>query len=249
VVIPLRCATGHCIRQEETESDLSIQEGVLQTLEEIAAEERSVKALPGDVLVFLVGEREIRGNGALAQKSPATPTPKSCRCMPASGRRIKTGYFRRMPAGGSFSRPMWRKPRSLCQASVTSSIPAKFVSAVTPIVPKCSACRWNPFRKPAPISAKDVVAGYPQGFAIGFTVKKIFTACGIYRSGNTANQSGGGHSAMLVLKLGDIEQFPFMQPPERGYINDGYKLLEELGAVTEDKKVTVVGRQLARFSG
>lgn len=52
---------------------------------------------------------------------------------------------------------------------------------------------------------------------------------------------------MLVLKLGDIDRFPFMQPPERAYINDGYKLLEELGAVTDKRQLTSVGRQLARF--
>jgi ATP-dependent helicase HrpA len=52
---------------------------------------------------------------------------------------------------------------------------------------------------------------------------------------------------MLSLKLGDIQQFPFIQPPDRRYINDGMKLLFELGAVTTQQKLTAIGRQLAKL--
>ncbi|MFK7974834.1 MAG: ATP-dependent RNA helicase HrpA, partial [Halioglobus sp.] len=52
---------------------------------------------------------------------------------------------------------------------------------------------------------------------------------------------------MLTLRLGDIGQFPFIDPPDPRMVRDGYKLLEELGAVTSDGKLTGVGKQLARL--
>lgn len=52
---------------------------------------------------------------------------------------------------------------------------------------------------------------------------------------------------MLSLGLGDIEQFPFLDPPEGRMVRDGFKLLEELGAVTDKGKLTQTGRQLARL--
>ncbi|MDF2181976.1 ATP-dependent RNA helicase HrpA [Neptuniibacter sp. CAU 1671] len=52
---------------------------------------------------------------------------------------------------------------------------------------------------------------------------------------------------MLALKLGDIKDFPFIDPPDNRFINDGYKLLQELGAVDEKRALTHTGRILARL--
>ncbi|EFM43397.1 ATP-dependent helicase HrpA [Corynebacterium accolens ATCC 49726] len=55
---------------------------------------------------------------------------------------------------------------------------------------------------------------------------------------------------MVSLKLGDIEQFPFLQPPEFKAIRDGLNLLHELGALQDkhDKPtLTETGRNLARI--
>ena len=52
---------------------------------------------------------------------------------------------------------------------------------------------------------------------------------------------------MLHLRLGNIEHFPFIEPPDGKMIRDGYKLLEELGAVDNKDQLTTVGRQLARL--
>lgn len=57
---------------------------------------------------------------------------------------------------------------------------------------------------------------------------------------------------MLGLGLGDISQFPFVQPPDSRNINDGVRLLEELEAVQASKhkgqtKLTKLGRDLARL--
>lgn len=52
---------------------------------------------------------------------------------------------------------------------------------------------------------------------------------------------------MKVLKLGHIEEFPFLDPPDNRYIKDGYKLLNELCALDHHHKLTKTGRQLARM--
>ncbi|MHA2789154.1 ATP-dependent RNA helicase HrpA [Corynebacterium sp. S7] len=54
---------------------------------------------------------------------------------------------------------------------------------------------------------------------------------------------------MISLRLGAIEDFPFIQPPEHKAIRDGLVLLNELGALqeTDEPQLTPIGRDLARI--
>ncbi len=52
---------------------------------------------------------------------------------------------------------------------------------------------------------------------------------------------------MKSLKIGDVEDFPFLEAPSPRMIADGYQLLAELGAVDDDNQLTDVGWQLAKF--
>jgi ATP-dependent helicase HrpA len=52
---------------------------------------------------------------------------------------------------------------------------------------------------------------------------------------------------MASLHLGDVSQFPFIQPPSRRFIQDGYLLLQELGAVNDQYELTTIGRDLAKL--
>ncbi|MEM8593579.1 MAG: ATP-dependent RNA helicase HrpA [Pseudomonadota bacterium] len=52
---------------------------------------------------------------------------------------------------------------------------------------------------------------------------------------------------MLNLRMGDINQFPFIDPPDPRVVNDGFKLLHELHAVNEHNKLTPLGRQLMQL--
>lgn len=49
------------------------------------------------------------------------------------------------------------------------------------------------------------------------------------------------------LKLGEIEDFPFLDPPRPDAIKDGYKTLFEIGALTEKNELTEIGTQLSRI--
>src|SRR5690606_23077971 len=52
---------------------------------------------------------------------------------------------------------------------------------------------------------------------------------------------------MLSLGLGDIERFPFLEPPDPRAIADGWQTLAELGAVDERRRITRTGRLMARM--
>jgi ATP-dependent helicase HrpA len=51
---------------------------------------------------------------------------------------------------------------------------------------------------------------------------------------------------MTALGLGDVAEFPFIDPPDRRNITAGVQLLEELGAL-RDKELTPLGRQLSQL--
>jgi ATP-dependent helicase HrpA len=52
---------------------------------------------------------------------------------------------------------------------------------------------------------------------------------------------------MMDLGLGRVEQFPFLDPPAAIMVSDGYRELEELGALTRGGALTPLGRQLVRL--
>ena len=52
---------------------------------------------------------------------------------------------------------------------------------------------------------------------------------------------------MKAFHLGDIETFPFVQPPTPAAIANGYALLQELGALDEQRALTRLGDDLARL--
>ncbi len=52
---------------------------------------------------------------------------------------------------------------------------------------------------------------------------------------------------MLSIGLGEIENFPFLEPPDPRAIADGWQQLTELGAIDADRKLTAIGKQMARL--
>jgi ATP-dependent helicase HrpA len=76
----------------------------------------------------------------------------------------------------------------------------------------------------------------------GFAERPRFTDPEILRS-----SLAGVILRMKSLGLGAVEEFPFVEPPPRKAIADGYALLAELGAVDDGGALTPVGRELARL--
>ncbi len=52
---------------------------------------------------------------------------------------------------------------------------------------------------------------------------------------------------MVALRLGRPDDFPFIDPPNRSAIRDGYRLLQELGAITAGNTLTPAGRIMAEL--
>ncbi|MFO3703661.1 ATP-dependent RNA helicase HrpA [Xanthomonas codiaei] len=52
---------------------------------------------------------------------------------------------------------------------------------------------------------------------------------------------------MLQLGLGRIKEFPFLEAPDERAVADGWQQLLELGAIDADRRLTAIGRQMARL--
>ena len=52
---------------------------------------------------------------------------------------------------------------------------------------------------------------------------------------------------MKAFKLGEIEDFPFINPPSSAAIRAGYDLLHELGSLNDTHELTPLGRELAKL--
>jgi ATP-dependent helicase HrpA len=52
---------------------------------------------------------------------------------------------------------------------------------------------------------------------------------------------------MAALRLGAVEDFPFLEAPSARAIHDGYQQLQELGAVDEQRQITPLGEEMARL--
>ncbi len=74
-----------------------------------------------------------------------------------------------------------------------------------------------------------------------FAARPAFTDPEIKRTG-----LAGVILRMKSLGLGEVARFDFLDPPESRAVTEGYRVLEELGAIDE-KRLTEVGTQLARF--
>jgi len=75
-----------------------------------------------------------------------------------------------------------------------------------------------------------------------FGARQAFTDPEIMRTG-----LAGVILRMKSLGLGDVEGFPFLDAPQSKAITEGYRVLEELGAIDDRRQLTPLGEQLARF--
>ena len=75
-----------------------------------------------------------------------------------------------------------------------------------------------------------------------FKARSEFTDPEIKRTG-----LAGTILRMKSVGLGDVDDFPFLDPPSSRSITEGYRVLEELGAIDAAKELTPLGRRLARF--
>ncbi len=212
---------------------------IIDAVDELVAEG------PGDILVFLAGEREIRDTqDALSERSlPGTEiVPLYSRLSaadqhkvfaPHTGRRI---VLATNVAETSLTVPGIRYVIDPGTARISRYSLRTKVQRL-PIEPVSQASARQRSGRCGRLGPGIAVRLYTEA---DFEARPEFTDPEILRT-NLASVL----LQMAALDLGDIEDFPFVDPPDRRAVADGLVLLEELGALDEHGKLTPTGRALA----
>ncbi|MFR0718100.1 ATP-dependent RNA helicase HrpA [Enterobacterales bacterium BD_CKDN230030183-1A_HGKHYDSX7] len=231
----------------QVEEDLTVDQAILATLDEIAHHERSNGKGPGDVLVFLPGEREIRDAAEILRKAQLRHTeilPLYARLSPAEQQRIFQPHTGRRVvlatnvAETSLTVPGIRYVIDTGTARISrysyrakvQRLPIEAVSQASANQRKGRCGRVEPGICVRLYSEED------------FNGRPAFTDPEILRTNLAAVIL-----QMLHLRLGAIDAFPLIEPPDGKAISDGFNLLQELSAVNRENQLTPLGRQLARL--
>lgn len=227
--------------------DLSIDQGILAALDEIAEHERSVGKRPGDVLVFLPGEREIREAAEVLRKANLRFTevlPLYARLTPAEQQKIFAPMAGRKivlatnVAETSLTVPGIRYVIDSGTARISRYSYRAKVQRL-PIEPVSQASANQRKGRCGRVEPGICIRLYSEEDFLG---RPEFTDPEILRTNLAAVIL-----QMLHLRLGSIEDFPFIEPPDGKAISDGFNLLQELSAVNRESQLTPIGRQLARL--
>jgi ATP-dependent helicase HrpA len=234
----------------EDEKALDLQQGILAAVDELVEIDRAKRnGGPGDILVFLPGEREIRETADLLRKAQLRDTeiiPLYARLSLAEQNRVFHG-------GRAAGR---RIVLSTNVAETSLTVPGiRYV--IDPGLARISRYSYRSKVQRLPVEAVSQASANQRAGRCGrvapgvcvrlyseedFLGRPEFTDAEIRRTNLAAVIL-----QMLQLKLGDVRDFPFVDPPDSRMVNDGYKLLEELGAVDSSRNLTPIGRQLARL--
>jgi ATP-dependent helicase HrpA len=237
--------------------DRDLIEGINDALDELAGE------APGDVLVFLSGENEIR-DAEDAIKGRNLPghevLPLYGRLSAADQHRV----FERSSMPGIRRRVVLAT--NVAETSLTVPGIKYVIDAGTARISRYSA-RAKVQRLPIePISqaSANQRSGRAGRTSPGIAIRLYSEADYARRPEYTDPEILRTNLAAVILQmvslgLGDIERFPFLQPPDSRGIKDGLDLLRELGALKTGKasdpftgsgtglQVTRIGRQLTQL--
>jgi len=237
------------VRSEDDEEDRTLQEGILQAVEEIEAIEREKRWQhgPRDVLIFLPGEREIRETADTLRRADLKGTevlPLYARLSNAEQNRVFQSHAgRRIVLSTNVAETSLTVPgiRYVIDPGLVRISRYSYRAKVQrlPIEPISQASADQRKGRCGRISEGVCIRLYDED---DYLSRPAFTEPEIQRT-NLASVI----LSMLSLKLGEIEAFPFVDAPDSRFIKDGFRLLFELGAVDEGNRLSELGRRLARL--
>ena len=219
-----------------------INEAIRDALVELGEADR------GDVLVFLPGERDIReaAEALSADRGvDADVLPLYARLPSAQQQRIfhPTGGRRRVILATNVAETSLTVPgiRHVIDTGLAriSRYSARSKVQRLPIEPISQASAAQRKGRCGRVAPGVCIRLYSEA---DFEKRPAFTEPEIQRT-NLA----GVILQMAALKLGDPEQFPFMDPPSGRMLRDGYQTLWELGALDAEGELTDVGWKLSRM--
>ena len=236
---PLKIVSGKDTDKETLED---LEDAILDAVDDLAR-------LPqgGDILIFLPGEREIRDTAeALRKHHPAGAEilPLYARLSAAEQERIfKPGGGRRIVLATNVAETSLTVPgiryvidpghARILRYSYRAKVERLLVENISQASANQRAGRCGR------VMSGVCVRLYSEE---DFASRPAYTDPEIRRSNLAAVIL-----RMKALGLADVENFPFIEPPDSRAIADGFKLLEELNAVDERGNLTPTGQHLAKL--
>jgi len=232
----------HPLGKNDREDDKDLDEAIVDAVAELWRERAG-----GDVLVFLPGEREIREVAEALRKNH----PKGAEILPLYARLSFEEQDRVFKSGGA---------RRIVLATNVAE-PSLTVPGIHYVVDTGLARinRYSYRNKVAQLQIEKIARASADqragrcgrvaaGVAIRLYAEDDYAARPQYTDPEIL-RSSLAHVIlrMKALRIGDVEDFPFLEAPTSRMIADGYQLLAELGAVDADKALTPVGWHLAKF--
>ena len=233
---------GEPVQRDQTEA-------ILEAVRELSTEG------PGDVLVFLPGEREIRDTAdafEALRNDRLEIVPLYSRLSAADQHKVFSSHpsiVRRVVLATNVAETSLTVPgiRYVVDTGVAriSRYSVRTKVQRLPIEPISQASANQRSGRCGRVSEGIAIRLYSEE---DFGARPEFTDPEILRT-NLASVI----LQMASLRLGDIARFPFVEPPDRRNVKAGTDLLEELGAVATEAasrpgvRLTAVGKRLARL--
>ncbi|MGH8578661.1 MAG: ATP-dependent RNA helicase HrpA [Gammaproteobacteria bacterium] len=227
------------VSEDEGEGDL--QQAIATAVDEVAQE------ASGDILIFLPGEREIRETTKTLRKHLPPDTDilsLFARLSSDDQDRVFQAHTRRRIilatniAETSLTVPGIRFVIDTGLARIKRYNPRRKVQRL-PVEPISQASAEQRKGRCGRVAAGVCIRLYSED---DFAQRPPFTDPEIRRA-----SLASVILRLKYLKFQDIEAFPFIDPPEERYIKDGYQLLQELMALSEERALTPIGILLARL--
>ncbi len=231
---------------EEADDEEELEDAIVAAAEDLWREG------PGDILVFLPGEREIRETAELLQKSLARrPYAAAVEILPLYAR-LSVPEQQRVFAPSHGRRVVLAT--NVAETSLTVPGIRYVIDAGLARVKRYSLRNKTTLLQIEKISqaAASQRAGRCGRVAEGICVRLYdeddFAARPKYTEPEILRSSlAAVILRMEALGLGVVDSFPFLEAPSPRAVSDGYQLLQELSAVDAARALTPMGRELARL--
>jgi ATP-dependent helicase HrpA len=227
--------------EEEDETGDELQRGILAAVDELHRETR------GDILIFLIGERDIRETAESLRKHH----PEDCEILPLYARLSNAEQEQ-------IFRPHKKRRIVLSTNVAETSLTVPGIRAVIDAgharisrYSHRSKLQRLPIENISQASANQRAGRCGRvgpGICIrlyseaDFLRRPLFTEPEILRTNLAAVTL-----QMKALGLGDLSDFPFMEPPDERMVRDGLRTLLEINAIDEQKRLTEIGKQLYKL--
>jgi ATP-dependent helicase HrpA len=230
---------------EDDQEDPDLPLAVLDACNEIASEPGGIGE--GDILVFLPGEREIGDVGELLERELGSHVEVlslySRLSWEQQSRIFQRGERRRIVLS-----------TNLAETSITVPGIRSVIDSGLARISRYSVrnrLQRLPIERVSRASA-DQRKGRCGRLAPGLCMRLYSQEDFEQRGPFTEPEVLRTNLAALLLRLaadglGEAEDFPFIDPPESRALNDGYRLLQELQAMDEQRRITRRGRAMARL--